>query len=753
MKKITYLILLLIAFNFGYGQSIFDNPVTGTNPGLTNPYVAGQSFNSNITVSGIVRGIGAIGFTGNNGYYGRSWDTGSLDNTAYYGFTLTPNTGYEIDFVSFVYTGQASGSGPNSVAFRSSLDSYAADIGSPTIAGTTIDLSGASYQNIDSAITFRFYAWGASDANETFSLDDFTFNGTVSALGSCATVTTWNGTSWDNGTPTSTAVAVIDANYTTNVTNGSFSACTLIVTSGNTLTVDNGYYVEVENDVEVDGTIAVQTRGSFVQNDNGGTFTLNGSSYVNKETPAKPQWWYYTYWSSPVSGETINGAFPSAPTDRRFYFNASNYIDADGDDIDDDGNDWRVASGTDVLTPGVGYAATASTFHFPGGTEIVTFDGAFNTGNISTPIVYNAINTTGSWNFIGNPYPSAIDFDAFHTANSGVVAGAAYFWSQFTLPDNTIPGNELSNFSQNDYATYTVGSGGVAGASGVIPDQYVPSGQAFFIAGLANGNVTFTNAMRMADGTSNAQFFKNTTTKKSGTYTANKLWVNLTSDNGVYGQILIAYVAGATNNDDGLYYDAPRLPSDVSATLYSKIESSDRSFAIQGKAESSLDENETVQLGFKTNIEVATLYTLSLAQVQGDFLSTSPIYIKDNLLDKVHDLTTDDYTFTSEVGEFNGRFVIAYNSSALLSTEDALLSEGGLSIVELEDDNVRFSVSNNVKLKSVKIYDLLGRALYNFKTASSSETFNLSKLKSSVFIAKVELSNGITISKKAVKKY
>ncbi|KOY87742.1 hypothetical protein AD998_17835 [bacterium 336/3] len=164
-----------------WGQSIFDNPITGTNPGLTSPYTTGQNVNANITVSGISRGSGIGGNAGNNRYNANGWSTGALDANDYFEFTITPNSGFEIDFISFVYTSQVS-TGTPSHAFRSSLDGFSSNIGTPTTTGTTISLSGATYQNITSSITFRFYTFGVAAAGTTFSINDFTFNGTVTAI-------------------------------------------------------------------------------------------------------------------------------------------------------------------------------------------------------------------------------------------------------------------------------------------------------------------------------------------------------------------------------------------------------------------------------------------------------------------------------------------------------------------------------------------------------------------------------------------
>lgn len=172
--------ILILTSVLGWGQTIFENPITGTNPNLDNPYTAGQIVNSNITVSGIGRGSGITGTNANDRYNAYLWSTIGLDANDYFQFTLTPNASYEIDLTSFVYTGQASGTGPTNLALRSSIDSYATNIGTANVAGTTISLSAAAYQNLTTPITFRLYAWGGSGG--TYSVNDFKFNGTVTPI-------------------------------------------------------------------------------------------------------------------------------------------------------------------------------------------------------------------------------------------------------------------------------------------------------------------------------------------------------------------------------------------------------------------------------------------------------------------------------------------------------------------------------------------------------------------------------------------
>jgi hypothetical protein len=168
--------------------SIWTNPITDADPSAADPYTAGQTFDPNITVSGIGRGTGISANAGSDRYNAKGWSTAALIANDYFYFTLTPNAGYKIDFSSFTYTGQVS-SGSPSFALRSSIDGYTANIGTPNISGTTISLSAATYQGITAPVTFRFYAYNLAAAATTYSIDDFTFSGIV-APASTNTITT-----------------------------------------------------------------------------------------------------------------------------------------------------------------------------------------------------------------------------------------------------------------------------------------------------------------------------------------------------------------------------------------------------------------------------------------------------------------------------------------------------------------------------------------------------------------------------------
>ena len=178
--KITLLSFsfLIIAFNpVIITAQIFSNPITGTNPNLSNPYTTGQTVSADVTASGIGRGTGITGSSANDRYNATGWNSAALDANDYFEWTITPVAGKAINFLNLVYTSQASGTGATTFSLRSSNDAFASSIASPVAAGGTINISALS--NISSAITFRLYGWGASASTGTFSINDFTFSANV----------------------------------------------------------------------------------------------------------------------------------------------------------------------------------------------------------------------------------------------------------------------------------------------------------------------------------------------------------------------------------------------------------------------------------------------------------------------------------------------------------------------------------------------------------------------------------------------
>lgn len=75
-----------------------------------------------------------------------------------------------------------------------------------------------------------------------------------------------------------------------------------------------------------------------------------------------------------------------------------------------------------------------------------------------------------------------------------------------------------------------------------------------------------------------------------------------------------------------------------------------------------------------------------------------------------------------------------------------------LSIIEHDNEEVQFKLSSSFEMKSIEIIDLLDRTLYKLQANGNSIIYNLSNLSLAISIAKIELSNGIVITKKVIKR-
>ncbi len=614
-------------------------------------------------------------------------------------------------------------------------------------------------RNIDVAIPTVVYdasQWSSfviTDTNETGNL------GIHASECLCSNTTIWNGTTWSAGLPDSSTSAIINGNYNTSAED-SFISCSLIINSGFTFTIDNGDFIEAENFVLINNgaTIITETQGSFVQNGIGtsaGVFKIApmANASVIKTTAILNSFDDYTYWSSPVADITIIEGLNEANPGRRYTFNANNFLDTDGDGIDDDGNAWSQLGDADIMEAGKGYISMHGIFVLPLSTVgyDYIFEGSYNSGDIIQAVPYNASNARDHWNLLGNPYPSALDTDLFFSTNSTTVDGVLYMWSHVSPADAANPGNEVLNFNQNDYITINTMSTAGNGTTPDPPERRVPSGQSFFISSIAGGDVTFNNDMRVSGNNANEEFFRTSNTNNSDTI--ERLWINLSSEVGIYSQISIGYADFATDGYDGSHIDTQRNYAGNAGFLYTLDNEGDGFYVIQGKALSSLTEDETIKIGFGALISTNETYTIDAIKWEGDFLSSNTIYLKDKLLNTIHNLNETGYNFSSDGGFFEERFEIVFRQNNALSTDDVILSSKELTIVEQEDDNVEFSINNNTRrITSVSIYDLQGRLVYDLKGDSSKEVFNLSNIESQIYIAKVGLSDGQVISRKVFKK-
>jgi hypothetical protein len=147
--------------------------------------------------------------------------------------------------------------------------------------------------------------------------------------------------------------------------------------------------------------------------------------------------------------------------------------------------------------------------------------------------------------------------------------------------------------------------------------------------------------------------FNNSAIFKKPALEKNRVWLNLANAEGAFKQLLVGYITGATNGWDKLF-DSVTIDSNPYIDFYSI--NGGKNLTIQGRALPFVIADE-VPLGYKTNI--TGTFEISIDHFDGFFVNQD-IFLKDNLTGVIHNLKNGDYSFTTDIGRFNDRFVLLY---------------------------------------------------------------------------------------------
>ena len=543
--------------------------------------------------------------------------------------------------------------------------------------------------------------------------------------------TIWTGTQWTPISPDIYTDAEIAGPYNTSVNGGNFSANSLTINDGQTLDITSGNAITVANEI-VNNSVAtgvnVQSNANLVQINE----AINTGAITVRRSSAPMLRLDYTFWSSPVVGQNLFSFSPLTLSNRFYIFDtASNYYINPG------------FNSSTTFTPGVAYVIRTPNNH--SSTTPTPYNGVFTGVPNNGKYTFELSNTNDSrslgYNGVGNPYPSSIDASKFIDDNPSIT-GALYLFA------HTVTGNASGQF-----AIYTK-SGGVAavnrssGAGNLNPPNgIIPVGQGFLVKANSNTNATgtivFNNEQRI--NAPNGEFYRSNTDASSSQVERHRFWLNLSAVNtsGVAtmeNQMLVAYITGATNQEDR-GYDG-KVYSSFSTHLASKI--GDESFVIQGRA-LPFNPNDVVPLIFKAN--TAGTYEISLANTDGLFANAEQsIYIKDVLLGRYHNLKNTPYRFTSEIGTFDSRFEIVYPNITL---GENLFDENDSYVYA--SNNILFINSFSDAIKKVRVYDITGRLLFD-EDRLDTLSFSTSKLpvRKEVILVQFETQSGALITRKII---
>lgn len=616
--------------------------------------------------------------------------------------TLISPTGTQIQLVS----GQCSSNDNVNATFDDSGNSPTCG-GTPTISGFVIPaqaLSALNGQNSQGTWTLRVLdtANGDGGSLNSWSLD---ICSTPNVPVSCGQITTtWNGTTWSNGKPQNNVAAIINGNFTST---DDLYACSLDIIGTSQVTFASGTNIFITNDVniETNANLSIENNANLVQVNN---VANTANAIVNRNSNPLMRL-DYTIWSSPVTGTQTLKQFSPNTLDNRFYnYNTStNLYNAVANPVT---QTFGLGNGYLIRTPN-DHPTTPTVWNGQ-------FNGNLNNGNVDVNLTYVA--SGQSFNMIGNPYPSTIDADTFITDNLTDITGTLYFW------------RKTNNAAGTAYATYTLGGSTTTSPTSPTPNGIIQVGQGFIVEAknVTTPTVSFINSQRI--GNNQNQFFRNATATEK-----HRIWLNLTDDNGLFGQTLVGYMSDATNDfDNGI--DGKYL-NDSPIAFNSLLSDEEYSIQFRGLTFSSTD---VFPMMFKT--DTAGNYNISLDHADGIFSDGQNVYLRDNLLQSVYNLSDSGYDFTSDVGIYNSRFDIIFEQTALGTTDF-----NSNSVIVYTNNNQIHLNSSNELMHEVIVYDTLGRLLYSNENIKNNQLsiINLNAKKQALFIT-IKLENGARIVKK-----
>lgn len=395
-----------------------------------------------------------------------------------------------------------------------------------------------------------------------------------------------------------------------------------------------------------------------------------------------------------------------------------------------EGFSMKGTSGTDSTDPeGTGVVNN------PGSAQRYDFRGKPNDGNIT--INLGANNST----LTGNPYPSALHLNAFLLDSDNLATGGiAYFWEQ----DKTVNSHFLAAY-RGGYGSYSPMSVGVDGvyvpatfnsynqdgtlnttglsSSLSIPRRYAPIGQGFVVFANANGTATFKNAHRIytKEGPGVSQFEKQTKQAADKTNSNEEVNVfqyfklNTIIDNKFTRQLALAFLPEATDGVD-IGIDALNMDTSPPNDVAFWIENG--SYVIQG-----LNFDPTKKIPITVKAGTSATFKFYIPEVI-NFDTSQSIYLYDALDQSYHDIKNEGYQVTVAPGIYSDRFKITFTSETLGVSEEV---RNQFIIFQDNNNNVlKASNPNNIAIKSLKIYDMLGKVVLSKKDLGAEANFSFS---------------------------
>ncbi|MCD4731209.1 MAG: T9SS type A sorting domain-containing protein, partial [Bacteroidales bacterium] len=327
------------------------------------------------------------------------------------------------------------------------------------------------------------------------------------------------------------------------------------------------------------------------------------------------------------------------------------------------------------LQPGQGFSAWASSALT--GSTTVTYEGGFNTGDQTPPpLTYNVGSGSGDgWNLIGNPFPSAVEWNTNWTTSN--IDASIYVYD----------GNTGQYLSWNRIL-----------GMGTMPNGEVPPAQGFWAkANYPSPSITIPHSERVH---TSQGFYK------SGSNDAIQI---LVKGNGFSDKLLVYFDESATPGFDS-DYDAYKLRGIAEAPqIYTTAEGIDLTLNTL-PAEPKM----IIPMGFEMEAEGDCQL---IAKELGDMDDDDELYLEDKLLNEMILLTENDiYEFSTSPDDDPDRFNLHFVFNNANPITDDNPNEINIYSVEKEIF-IRLFETNNC---NIYVYDLMGQLVKKLSGADNS---------------------------------
>ena len=159
------------------------------------------------------------------------------------------------------------------------------------------------------------------------------------------------------------------------------------------------------------------------------------------------------------------------------------------------------------------------------------------------------------------------------------------------------------------------------------------------------------------------------------------------------------------------------------------------------KLEKPLTDSMTVALGFSSIIEEVTSYKISLSDFDGEAWLEATPYLVDNQAGVVTNLMEDSYSFTSDMGQYNDRFVKLFSRTDHWGLNRSLASS--IAMYPNPASDVVTIASPTAAITLVEIRDIRGRLIQTQAVSGQRvAVLNVASLDSAIYLVTIATDKG-----------